>query len=677
MKRLPAYLIPAVLILGALSCGGPGKLESIRSEGLRADLSLPPERQAAFRTIDAGTPRRDTLFVKDEDGRTLTLMRSMEVDGEVMAGETIDAAVVTARFRNIAERHGMIDLEFDLIVPRQMLDSRWKLRFDPDMYILGDSTRLDPVYVTGALYRRRQARGEELFARYLRGIVTDTSVFRWAWQLDLFLERNIPQVFAYANDTSLVDVDTFEAVRLAQEKKYRSETGVTVAEATAHYTNWILRHRNDRKIARIGKMRRKYIKDPIVREGIRLDTIIQEVNGDFRYRYVHTVETRPKLRKIDIVLSGDIFEGGKVVYRIPPCEPLTFYVSSVATLLSDEERYLTRVVERKADASTACYIAFNVGKSDIDDGLGNNVAEMARIKRNLRSILMNDTFDLDSISITAYASPEGPEAANGRLSARRAEAVGRYFNDYVRHVQDSLRRTAGMTLVIGDDGSSGAMRSAYQGQDIKFLSHNGGENWKMLDYLMDTDTLFNNATKEEYFAMREQLSDRDACEWAFHRKPYYNDMRARLYPYCRVVAFDFHMHRKGMVKDTIHTTVLDSVYMAGVQAIRNRDYESAVALLHDYQDYNCAIAYIALDRDQSAMRILEKMKRTPNVDYLMAILYSREGDDQNAVQRYLDACAKDRSFVNRGNLDPEISLLIKRYGLNRDPEDGFGDLGMR
>ena len=664
----------AVLVF---SCGAPKKIEEIRAQQMRANIALPADRAAAFKQFDTGKPQRDTLFVKDEKGNDLIVMKTVTVDGEVMASEVLQAAVVTARFRNVAERHGKIDLEFDIIVPKKMIDSKWKLRFDPDMFIKNDSIRLDPVYVTGKEYRLTQERGEELFARYLRSIVKDTTVFQWAWQLDLFLERNIPQVFAYANDTSLVDVDTFEAIRLAQEKKYRSETGVTVAEATAHYTNWILRHRNDRKIARIGKMRRKYIKDPIVREGIRLDTIIQEVNGDFRYRYVQTVETRPKLRKIDIVLSGDIFEGGKVVYRIPPCEPLTFYVSSVATLLSDEERYLTRVVERKADASTACYIAFNVGKSDIDDGLGNNVAEMARIKRNLRSILMNETFDLDSISITAYASPEGPEAANGRLSARRAEAAGRYFNDYVRHVQDSLRRAAGMALVIGDDGSSGAMRSAYQRQDIKFLSHNGGENWKMLDYLMDIDTLFNNATKEEYFAMREQLSDRDACEWAFHRKPYYNDMRARLYPYCRVVAFDFHMHRKGMVKDTIHTTVLDSVYMAGVQAIRNRDYESAVALLHDYQDYNCAIAYIALDRDQSAMRILEKMKRTPNVDYLMAILYSREGDDQNAVQRYLDACAKDRSFVNRGNLDPEISLLIKRYGLNRDPEDGFGDLGMR
>jgi len=664
----------AVLVF---SCGAPKKIEEIRAQQMRANIALPADRAAAFKQFDTGKPQRDTLFVKDEKGNDLIVMKTTTVDGEVMASEVLQAAVVTARFRNVAERHGKIDLEFDIIVPKKMIDSKWKLRFDPDMFIKNDSIRLDPVYVTGKEYRLTQERGEELFARYLRSIVKDTTVFQWAWQLDLFLERNIPQVFAYANDTSLVDVDTFEAVRLAQEKKYRSETGVTVAEATAHYTNWILRHRNDRKIARIGKMRRKYIKDPIVREGIRLDTIIQEVNGDFRYRYVQTVETRPKLRKIDIVLSGDIFEGGKVVYRIPPCEPLTFYVSSVATLLSDEERYLTRIVERKADASTACYIAFNVGKSDIDDGLGNNATEMTRIKRNLRSILMNDTFDLDSISITAYASPEGPEGANGRLSAKRAEAAGHYFNSYVKHVRDSLRRAAGMKLVIGDDGSSGAMESAYEDQGIKFLSYNGGENWKMLDYLMDIDTLFNNATKEEYFSLREKLSDRDACEWAFHRKPYYNDMRARLYPYCRVVAFDFHMHRKGMVKDTIHTTVLDSVYMAGVQAIRNRDYESAVALLHDYQDYNCAIAYIALDRDKSAMRILEKMKRTPNVDYLMAILYSREGDDQNAVQCYLDACAKDRSFVNRGNLDPEISLLIKRYGLNKDPEDGFGDLGMR
>ena len=49
-----------------------------------------------------------------------------------------------------------------------------------------------------------------------------------------------------------------------------------------------------------------------------------------------------------------------------------------------------------------------------------------------------------------------------------------------------------------------------------------------------------------------------------------------------------------------------------------------------------------------------------------------QGDDQSAVQSYLHACSKEPSYVHRGNLDPEISALIKRYGLNaRKDDDNF------
>jgi hypothetical protein len=58
------------------------------------------------------------------------------------------------------------------------------------------------------------------------------------------------------------------------------------------------------------------------------------------------------------------------------------------------------------------------------------------------------------------------------------------------------------------------------------------------------------------------------------------------------------------------------------------------------------------------------------VDYLLSVLYSREGDEQNAVTRYLAACAADPSLIHRGNLDPEISSLIRKYGLNEDLYDG-------
>jgi hypothetical protein len=73
---------------------------------------------------------------------------------------------------------------------------------------------------------------------------------------------------------------------------------------------------------------------------------------------------------------------------------------------------------------------------------------------------------------------------------------------------------------------------------------------------------------------------------------------------------------------------------------------------------------MGLDRDRSAMEILSKMKPTAPVNYLMAILYARLGDEQEAVSRYLQSCREEPSYVHRGNLDPEISQLIKTYRLN-------------
>ena len=86
------------------------------------------------------------------------------------------------------------------------------------------------------------------------------------------------------------------------------------------------------------------------------------------------------------------------------------------------------------------------------------------------------------------------------------------------------------------------------------------------------------------------------------------------------------------------------------------------------------MAYVALDRNLSALEILEPMPRTPQIEYMLAILYARRGDDQAAVQHYLNACGQDRSFISRGNLDPEISALVKRYDLHKDPDEDWGDL---
>ena len=536
-----------------------------------------------------------------------------------------------------------------------MQDSKWQLRFFPDMYVLGDSIRLEPVVITGRDYRKAQLKGYQQYERFLASIVSDTTRFINVWQLELFLQRNIPEVYAFRSDSTEVSDEQFASVY-----------GITEQQAVDHYTNKIAKRWNNRKKSLRDRMYRKYIKVPIVTEGIRLDTILRDVNGDFIYNYVQTISTRPKLRKVDIVLSGEVWESDRKVYLMSRSEPLTFYISSLSSFVDGKERYLTRVIERRAQANTACYVDFASGSSEVDISLSNNRDEIGRIRGNLAQLIEDTVYDLDSIVVTASASPEGSARANRALAQRRSESVCRFFEGYIRHYRDSLDREAGFS--IGEDGE--VVHEVHR-PDIRFIARNGGENWKMLDALIRKDSTVTDAQKEEYTRLRASAADLDALEEGLRRQPYYRYLREQVYPRLRTVRFDFHLHRKGMVKDTVHTTELDTTYMLGVQAIRDRDYERAVTYLRTYADYNTAVAYCALDYNASALSILETLEPTAEVLYMRAVVYTRLGRVQEAVQCYVNSCELNPAYVHRGNLDPEIAALIKTYDLNRQNDSDY------
>ncbi|MBR4568427.1 MAG: hypothetical protein IKO24_01625 [Bacteroidales bacterium] len=647
MKVKTAVIIGAIAVFAlTYSCGSQRKLSAIKSGNPAASLVL--GKDVYVPEVKQVQTMRDTLRIKDDDGRELMIMKAIrdEETGDMVATETLDAAMVTARFRNIAERHGKVDLAFQIIVPAAMQDSKWQLRFYPDMYMLGDVERLEPVVITGNSYRKAQLRGYQQYERFLSRIVEDTTRFVNMRALEIFLRRNIPQLYAFKTDSTFVS-----------DEQFYTMYGVSEREAVEHYTNQIARSINERRKEKMDEMYAKYVKVPIVTEGIRLDTVMVDKKGDFIYNYVQTIATRPRLRKVDIVLSGDIYEQDKKLYAIPESDPLTFYISSVSGLTDQTERYMTKVIERHADANTTSNIDFKVGKSNIDLELGNNRRELGRIRKTLSALLQNDTYLLDSIIVTAYASPEGRESLNWRLSRARSEAISRYLDDQIKVLQDSLDRA------VHYDESGRRVRA--ERVRIPFLSRYRGENWDRLDILVDGDDYLTEGDKSRYDLLR-RVPDLDGREALLGRERFYPYLRDKLYPRLRSVAFDFHMHRKDMVKDTIHTTVLDSTYMRGVNALLNMDYDAALALLRPYEDFNTAIAYMGLDRDWSAMDILSKMYPSAPVNYLIAILNARMGNEEEAVARYLRACGQDPSFVHRGNLDPEISYLIKAYNLNEE-----------
>ena len=688
-------VVVCLLISG---CGTSRKVERMQERQMRAEIVMVEDEILSLRSSDfvdwtgqagndggapvgagddeiagrAGNDDRDTTVVMEAEG-PIIMNAVRDEDGNMVATDVLEAASVTARFRNVAERGGKVNIEFAVTVPQDMIDPQWQLRFYPRMYVLEDTLGLDPVLITGQEYRNEQMRGYRRYEKFLQSIVTDSMEFVNMRLLEIFIERNIPALYAFRTDSTFVS-----------DAEFASAFGVTEQQAIEHYTNRLAKSANERRKARKEERFRRYVKVPI-EQGFQLDTVIREINGDFRYVYSYTLASRPRLRKVDVVLSGEIYQEDVKIYDIPECEPLTYYISSLSAFVDGTERYMTKVIERKVSANTACYVEFEHDRYEVDESLGYNRDEIGRIKKNLSALIDNDEFEMDSIVITASSSPEGTVAYNTRLTQRRSEAVAEYFRRFIDEYRDSVKADEGFAVdMTGDPRSEPGMtgeeypetpvrRSFAYAQDdngdaqddikkdrdgyrIQFIARNDAENWRMLDVLVAEDTVMSYEDKIAYINACE-LDDLDEREEVLQKLGCYRHLREKVYPRLRTVKFDFYLHRKDMQKDTVHTTVIDSTYMAGVQAIRDRDYETAVTLLRPYQDYNAAVAFCALDYNASALAILERLHRTDQVNYMLAIVYSRLGEIEKAARCYEEACRQNPGFVHRGNLDPEISRL--------------------
>jgi len=614
-----------VLILGfaivtmVVACSSPKKLGEIRNGGTAVSLSLPSDEEIA----EENEEEIAAVAVDTSRNGEPIIMNAIRDDetGEMVATDVIVASTVTARFRHVAERFGKILLEFDITVPEGMVDSKWQLRFYPTMVMMEDTTCLDPLFITGKKYRDAQIRGYQRYEAFLRSIVTDTLDFVQMKQLEVFLERNFPETFAMKNDTTVISEP--DAVSLF---------GVTQRSALEHYTRHYLVSRNEKRKNNRDRMFRKYVKDPIETDGIRLDTVMTGDNGEFIFRYRQQVTSRPGLKKIVVSLRGEVYDFGRCIGVMPLPEDLVFYVSSLSSLADDTRRFKLRILERSVHDHTLALIDFSQGKAEVDTTLGDNASELRRILRCINDLSERSEFVPDSIVITASCSPEGSYSSNALLAEKRSKALTSYLDE------------------LQDDGT------------WKMVSRSIPENWTLLDVLVANDSTLSRRSREDMLEIIRSRSDRDAAERKLSRFSEYLHLRQHIYPRLRTVSLEFYLHRQGMVKDTIHTTELDTAYMRGVEALRELDYKTACEILRPYRDYNAAVALVASAYNWSALEILDGLNQNlPKVLYLKTIVYSRLDKKQEALDCYRRAVDLDPSMAYRANLDPEVAELVRKY----------------
>lgn len=372
----------------------------------------------------------------------------------------------------------------------------------------------------------------------------------------------------------------------------------------------------------------RFVKFPYP-EDTRLDSVV-EYRGMMTYYYSEEVKTDETSKRMTITLEGKVVGIDDTTYRLPASDTLSYVVSSMLSFVDTLPRYRIKVIGKYVTVTDRNYVQFLVGDTRVVDTLGDNRRQLGKIADLMHRIVGQEEFYVDTITLTATASPEGDYRFNEQLSKGRAQALKRYLVQRFGRQIDAMLTTRWVA-----------------------------EDWDELAARIRTDHEITNRkaileliTSEKNPDRRERLiRERFPQDYAY--------IRSAIYPQLRAVSFRYDLRRKGMVKDTIHTTELDTAYARGVELLQKRKYTQALYILNNYNDRNTVVAHLSLDHNERALELLAALPKDAVTEYLRAIACARLGRKEEGYRHFLEACRMDERMEYRGNLDPEITELLK------------------
>lgn len=602
-----------MLCVFCVSCAQQGrKLSRAISSNASVSISMDSDGELSSTPVASFTTDSDTDGLSDAEKE----IKELDPSGTYL----LNSICVEAKFKNVAERCGFIELGFNVIVPSTLIDRNWQLRLSPSLYMLGSGQKLDEIYISGDEYRKKQLQGYRKYNDYLNSILSDNSLdLRYKHLLEIYIERH---------DAS--------------------------PQAMEHYVKRLKKWINNRRKERIPQAYSRYVRNPFPKEGVRLDSVILSEDGEsFTYHYTQSVRSHDKLKKIFLTINGNLWNNYRKLYDIPESDTVTFYVSSLSSLADMIERYKDTVIFRNQFVSYDSRLVFAAGSSAIDHTLGNNAKELGMLRKRIKDVMADSVFAIDSIIVNSFCSPEGPQTLNASLSKARGRQLCSLLGSYTAFIKDSLARSV-WDLSIGNE--TGYVNRTLDDNDFAIEDRSNGEDWMgLMEALKNRGfaytSLVNSLESETLVQKRKSILSSSA---------FYKEIKENIFPSLRKVRVSFHTHRRNMLADTMHTNVIDREYMEGLNSLVERDYKTAIAKLRPYKDLNSALAYLSLDYNNSAKEILEHLKPSVKRDYLLAISYARLNDGEKA-RSFLKACLDTEPGMRfRANLDPELREFVPK-----------------
>lgn len=440
-------------------------------------------------------------------------------------------------------------------------------------------------------------------------------------------------------------------------------------------TGLVQKFYNTQKIAR--NEARKAMKDEKYHDIVRfpfnpeaeLDTVIYAAD-QVKFLYSQKVPADENSARMKVYVVGNVLSGKGGRYPLPKSDTLTYFVSSMTKFIDKTPRYVRKIITRDAEANTSVNFYFPRNDFNLDESIAINRQGVKKVRDLTLALMTDPVYRIDSLTLFATSSPEGSWRINGEIARKRAQSIREILAKEFTVLYDSL--SVGVNVEINESGNLIHHKVENKIPNLPELIKicTVPEDWVKLRRLIVNDADF-KGHKDAILRIIDREQEPDRREWLIKSqyKPEYAYMLEKLYPVIRAVDFRFSLSRRGMKQDTVYTNEPDTTYARGVECLEKRKYAQALEILRPYDDVNTAIAYMSLGYDKAALRIFEKSPRTAENKYMQAILQARLGDEEKAVRLLLSAVDMDGQMKFRANLDPELSELVKKYGLFKEEDD--------
>lgn len=692
----------------------------------RPNVELPPQDGLKIDPVTGAAIRSEQVTYTNAEN-DLQKNATVTDTGKVY---NLSEVVVTAKSRFTPERNGKVNVDFQVRVPKDVLSSTYQITMLPELIHNDSIVPLKEVIIRGSAFVEKQKQDYQKYQDYLNSIVDKSQydsvfldkktiesdikkrqefyyeIYRKDWKLQMEYEQwkkdreaaeatfitqrqgekakiyhanalkkqeQVIRLLTQGKDTvgisarynadynsKAAKIDQIWEKRAKELSKVPSrfeeihKIGRTLDELSNDVmidddSIAIAKHRyhfdkiaeNEAKIARKDEVFKEMVPFPYRdKYELRLDTIV-DGGRDFIYYYQQDYPVSEGLKRLRLTMDSKVQAIDLSTYTMPEADTLSFFISSLVQLADTSLIYKKNTIRRNLFNRGVAYFQYPANGFQFNPKYRQNGAELTKFLETYNSFKNNPEIVLDSVMMTATTALDGAFDNNADLSKKRVAA----FKEYLMQ-----------TLPQGDNVSE------------IFLPRYRGEDWRTLASSIAKRNDMPN--KDAILELLTTAVNPDNTE-AEIKKLYKADFKViqdSIYPTLRKIDFIFFMHRANIENDTV-THEYRPDYEKGIRYLLDRDYWKAIEILADYGDYNTALCLTCMGYNGKAYEALSYITPTGDSEYLFAIVASRMGNEQEAVEHLLKACELDPAKVYRAELDPEVRMLVQKYNLTKQMED--------